>query len=142
MLRSFTHFTCFGLLSALLTRPSLAAPTHDDPCEKVAGLYFVDPADALACLQSFPFKESLRQNILSVVSRVLDFYSFELFYSESPSPFQDSTVDIRAEIQRISSTQYQVSAFPTPSKAPPLIICFYPSPIMTLIETFMTSQPR
>jgi len=142
MLRPFTHFTCFGLLSALLTRPSLAAPTHDDPCEKVAGFTFVDPEDALACLQSFPFKESLRQNILSVASRVFDFYTFEIFYPNSPSPFQDSTVDIRAEIQRINSTQYQVSAFPTPSKAPPLMICFHPSPIMTLIETFMTSQPR
>lgn len=107
MLRPFTHFACFGLLSALLTRPSLAAPTSGDPCEFVAGKAFVDPADALACLKSFPFNETLRQNILSVVSRVFDFYTFEIFYSESPPPFEDSTRDIRGQIQRINSTQYE-----------------------------------
>jgi hypothetical protein len=139
MLRPFTHFACFGLLSALLTRPSLAAPTSGDPCEFVAGKAFVDPADALACLKSFPFNETLRQNILSVVSRVFDFYTFEIFYSESPPPFEDSTRDIRGQIQRINSTQYEVSAFPTPSKAPPLMVGFHLRPIMTLIETFMTS---
>jgi hypothetical protein len=119
MLRPFTHFACFGLLSALLTRPSLAAPTLDDrdsdPCIKVAGELFVDPTDALACLRSFPFDDALRQNVLSVVSRVFDFYTFEIFYSESPAPFQDSTTDIRAQIQQINSIQYEVSAFPTPS---------------------------
>jgi hypothetical protein len=138
MLRPFTHFASFGLLSALLTRPSLAAPTSGDPCVQVAGKAFVDPADALACLQSFPFSEDLRQNVLSVVSGVFDFYTFEIFYPNSPAPFQDSTIDLRAQIQRINSTQYEVSAFPTPSKAPPLIVCFHPRPIMTLIETSMT----
>jgi hypothetical protein len=145
MLRPFTHFAFFGLLSALLARPSLAAPTSDDnsdPCVYVAGKAFVDPADALACLKSFPFNETLRQNVLSVVSRVFDFYTFEIFYSDSPAPFQESTTDIRAQIQRISSTQYEVSAFLTPSKAPPLMVCFHPRPIMTLIETSMTSQTR
>lgn len=107
MLRPFSHFTCFGLLSALLTRPSLAAPTPSDPCVQVAGKAFVDPADALACLKSFPFSEDLRQNVLSVVSRVFDFYTFEIFYSDSPAPFQESTTDIRAQIQRINSTQYE-----------------------------------
>jgi hypothetical protein len=120
MLRPFTHFVSLALLSALLTRPSLAAPTSaNDPCEYVAGKEFVDAEDALACLQSFPFSEDLRQNVLSVVSRVFDFYTFEILYSESPAPFQDSTTDIRGQIERIASTQYTVSAFPTPSKAPP-----------------------
>jgi len=144
MLRPFTHFACFGLLSSLLTRPSLAAPAPDspDPCELVAGKAFVDPTDALACLKSFPFSETLRQNVMSVVSRVFDFYTFEIFYSGFPPPFDDSTTDIRAQIQRINSTQYEVSTFPTPSKAPPLMDCFHPRPIMTLIETSMTSQTR
>jgi len=119
MLRPFTHLASLGLLSSLLTRPSLAAPTNDDPCIKVAGKAFVDPADALACQQSFPFNNALRQNILSVVSRVLDFYTFEIFYSNNPAPFQDSNTDIRGQIQRIYSAQYQVSAFPTRSKAGP-----------------------
>jgi hypothetical protein len=142
MLRPFTRFSCFALLSALLTKPSLAAPTSDDPCVKVAGNAFVDPADALACVKSFPFNETLRQNVLSVVSGVFDFYTFEDFYLNSPPPFQESTTDIRAQIQRVNSTQYEVSAFPTLSKAPPLIVCCHPRPIMTLIETSMTSQTR
>ncbi len=109
MLRLFTHFACFALLSGL-TRQSLAAPTSDDPCAKIADQTFVDPADALACLKSFPFNEIFRQNILSVVSRVFDFYTFEDFYLNSPPPFQESTTDIRAQIQRIHSTSYAVSA--------------------------------
>jgi hypothetical protein len=134
MLRPFTHFACFGLLSALFTTPSLAAPApNGDPCEYVAGKAFVDPADALSCLKSFPFSEDLRQNVLSVVSRVFDFYTFEILYSDSPAPFQESTTDIRGQIQRINSTQYEVSAFPTLPKTPSLMVCFHPRPIMTLI---------
>jgi hypothetical protein len=132
MLRPFTHFACFGLLSALLTIPSLAAPTTNDPCIKVAGTVFVDPADALACIKSFPFNETIRQNVLSVVSRVFDFYTFEDFYLNSPPPFQESTTDIRGQIQRINSTQYDVSPFPATSKPPPLIVPFHLRPIMTL----------
>ena len=61
------------------------------------------------CQKMFPFNETLRQNVLSVVSRVLDFYTFEDYYLNSPHPFEDSTKDIRAEIARINSTKYVVS---------------------------------
>lgn len=106
-----------GLLYTLLSRVLLvtAAPARNnpppDPCAKIAGLKFVDPADAIACQKSFPFDEKLRQNVISVVSRVLDFYTFEDFYYNSPPPFQESTVDIRGEIARINYTQYTVRAF-------------------------------
>ena len=106
---------CFGLLSALLSGVSLASATHD-PCTKVAAQAFVDPAEAMACLQSFPFNETLRQNVLSVVSRVFDFYTFEDFYLNSPPPFQESTTDIRAQIQRINSTLYAVRTFLLPQR--------------------------
>jgi hypothetical protein len=78
-------------------------------CTKIAGLQFVDPADAIVCQKSFTFNETLRQNVLSVVSRVFDFYSFEDFYLNSPPPFEESTTDIRAEIARINATQCVVS---------------------------------
>jgi hypothetical protein len=139
MLRLFSPLACFGLLSALLIRASLAVATHD-PCTNVAAQTFVDPAEALACLQSFPFNETLRQNVLSVVSRVFDFYTFEDFYLNSPPPFQESTTNIRAQIQRINSTQYAVSAFPTPSDVIPLIVHRLPRPTRILIETSGTSQ--
>lgn len=92
------------------TGVSLGAPAATvaaaDPCAKIAGKQFVPPADALACLKSFPFNETLRQNVLTVVSRVFDFYTFEDYYLKSPPPFQDSTVNIRAELARINRTHY------------------------------------
>ena len=91
--------------SVVLSAPS-AAP---DPCVKVAGKAFVPPSDALACLKSFSFNETLRQNVLTVVDRVFNFYTFEDYYLHSPQPFQDSTANIRAELKQINSTKYAVS---------------------------------
>ena len=107
----FSLLVLSGLLPAVLQGDWLAsaAPTSQDPCAKISGLRFVDPADALACQKSFPFDEALRQNVLSVVSRVFDFYTFEDFYLNSPPPFQESTTDIRAQLSRINTTQYAVS---------------------------------
>ena len=105
----------FAALAALLgavgdSWVTLAAPTAaPDPCAKIAGKTFVPPADALACLKSFPFNETLRQNVLTVVDRVFDFYTFEDYYLNSPPPFQDSTVNIRAQLARINTTKYAVS---------------------------------
>ena len=102
----------FAALVAVLGYGSVvfAAPSAaDDPCVKVAGKVFVPPSDALACLKSFPFNETLRQNVLTVVDRVFDFYTFEDYYLNSPPPFQDSTVNIRAQLARINTTKYAVS---------------------------------
>ena len=82
--------------------------TLPDPCAKIAGNAFVSVSDALACQRFFPFNETLRQNVMSVVSKVFDFYTFEDYYLDSPPPFQESTVDIRAQLARISSMQYTV----------------------------------
>ncbi|KAN0139277.1 hypothetical protein V8E53_002778 [Lactarius tabidus] len=106
----FSPFVRSGLLPALLCRGLLvtaAVSPLSDPCTKVAGLRFADPADAIACQKFFPFNETLRQNVLTVISRVFDFYTFEDYYLNSPPPFQDSTTDIRADISRINSTYYE-----------------------------------
>ncbi len=141
-------FSCFvgsgllpTLLSGLLATP--AATVASDPCVKVAGLPFVDPADAMACQKSFPFNETLRQNVVSVVSRVFDFYTFEDFYSNSPPPFQESTMNIRAEIERIKSTHYAVSALSVLRTDTSFMTCVQlRRPIMTLIGTCGTSLPN
>ena len=107
----FSRFIHPLLLPALLCRGLLAAAAAtaaSDPCVKVAGLEFADPADAIACQKSFPFNETLRQNVLTVISRVFDFYTFEDYYLNSPPPFQESTTNIRADIARINSTYYEV----------------------------------
>jgi hypothetical protein len=108
----FSRVICPGLLPVLLSRVLLTAAVpaqrNSDPCAKIAGLSFVDPADVMACQMSFPFDENLQHNVMSVVARVLDFYTFEDFYINSPAPFDDSTVDIPGEIGRINGTQYEV----------------------------------
>ena len=106
-----------GLLPALLLvgrglLATAATTAPSDPCVKVAGLQYADPADVIACQKSFPFNETLRQNVLAVVSGVMDFYTFENFYLNSTPPFEDSTMDIRAEISRINATQFLVSTPP------------------------------
>jgi hypothetical protein len=98
-----------GILFAFLWQlPGLHVIAWQDPCTKFANKTFIPPADALACIESFPFNETLRQNILTVVDRVFNFYTFEDYYLNSPPPFQESTVNIRAEIARINSTTYAV----------------------------------
>jgi hypothetical protein len=91
-----------------LSVPSLGAPSAADPCAKVAGLTFVPPNDALACLKSFPFNETLKNNVINAVARVFDFYTFEDWYLNSPPPFQESTANIRDEIAKINATKFEV----------------------------------
>ena len=87
-----------------------ALPATIDPCAKIGGKIFASPADVLACEKSFPFNETLRQNVLTNIARVFDFFTFENYYLNSPSPFQDSTTDIRQALARINTTKYNVSA--------------------------------
>jgi hypothetical protein len=89
---------------------SNAAPTLSaDPCTAISGQTYIPPADALACIKSFPFNETLRQNVLTNVARVFDFFTFEEYYLESPPPFEESTVNIRDELDRINKTDYKVN---------------------------------
>ena len=115
----FVKLATGSVLTALtLSATTSAAPNGGaDPCAKFAGQSFVVPSEALACLKSFPFNETLRQNVLTVVSRVFDFYTFEDYYLKSPPPFQDSTVNVRAELARINRTHYAVRKVITSSRA-------------------------
>jgi hypothetical protein len=107
-----TRLLRLGFLHILLSRSQDIS--HDlDPCSKVAGKSFVDPLDAEACMSSFAFNETLKQNILSVVSGSLDFYTWEANYLDLPDPFHKASWDIRAEIRRINQTLYDVSTSPT-----------------------------
>ncbi|KAJ4479394.1 hypothetical protein J3R30DRAFT_3288983 [Lentinula aciculospora] len=97
------------LLSFLIVSYShvFAAPASSDPCATIAGKLFALPADVLACERSLPFNETLRQNVLTTISRVFDFYTFENWYLDSPAPFQESTNNIRANLTRINTTHYE-----------------------------------
>jgi hypothetical protein len=86
----------------------VATPIPPDACAAIAGETFLRPSDALACQRSFSFNDTLRQNILSTVSRVLDSYTFENYYPKFSFPFPNK-VDIRVELARINTTSYDVS---------------------------------
>ncbi|EAU84152.2 hypothetical protein CC1G_08693 [Coprinopsis cinerea okayama7 len=99
-------------ISLILSIPTvLGAPAAiaDDvePCGKLAGRTHARPLDVLACYKSWPFNETIRQNVLTTLSRVFDFYTFENYYLDSPHPFEGSTSDIRAHIDRINNTVYE-----------------------------------
>ncbi|KAI0267472.1 hypothetical protein BC834DRAFT_822437 [Gloeopeniophorella convolvens] len=100
-------FLGLAAICGLSATAVVATPVpSDDPCSNIAGNLFSTPADSLACLRSFPFNETLRQNVLTTVSRVFDFYTFEDYYLNSPPPFQESTANIRSELARINTTTY------------------------------------
>ena len=85
-----------------------AAPVAEDPCAAIGGKPYAPPADVLACWKSFPFNETLRQNVLTNVARVFDFFTFEDYYLDSPPPFEESTINSREELQRLNTTDYEV----------------------------------
>lgn len=97
-----------ALATLALSVATRAAPSATDFCAKIAGQPYVVPSDAMACLKSFPFNETLRQNVMTNVARVFDFFTFEEYYINSPAPFQESTTNIRENIARISAAQYAV----------------------------------
>ena len=128
-----------GLVSVASVAPIPRAPS--DPCANIAGQDFVVPADALACLKSFPFNETLRQNVLTVVSRVFDFFTFEEFYLDSPPPFQESTANIRQELARINNADYAVCLlFRPPTPAPNVLLITACRRTLTSIRTCLTSR--
>lgn len=102
-----------GLAAFSLPRFSIAGSSASDPCATVGGKTYAPPADVIACQKSFPFNETLRQNVLNNIARVLDFFTFEDFYLNSPPPFEESTTDIRADLARINSTTYEVFLWPS-----------------------------
>lgn len=99
------------LLAVVLQASSLvnAAAVDSDPCAAIAGKAFVVPSQALACLKSFSYNETIKANVMTNAERVTDFFSFEPFYKNSPPPFEESTVQIRDEFSRIRNTKYDVS---------------------------------
>ncbi|KAJ3481415.1 hypothetical protein NLI96_g7672 [Meripilus lineatus] len=103
--KRFIRIALLGLIATVPLVATLAAP-RSDPCNKIAGQEFVPPSDALACLKSFSFNRTLQNNVMDVVSGVLDFFTFEDWYFDSPPPFQESTLNIPKELARIRNTRY------------------------------------
>ena len=101
---------CLFVLFTVIPIAPRVVSAASDPCVKIGGKTFASPADVLACEKSFPFNETLRQNVLTNIARVFDFFTFENYYLNSPPPFQESTAHIRQSLTRINNTKYDVSA--------------------------------
>ncbi|KAJ9122476.1 hypothetical protein QFC22_001903 [Naganishia vaughanmartiniae] len=100
-------FTLFSTLLLLVT----AAPTPKwldgaEACSHIAQQTLNDPRDVVACLKSFPFREDFRQNVLAVAETAINFHTFETISLNAPPPFEDSTINLRAEFDRIRHQQY------------------------------------
>ncbi|KAG9100286.1 POC1 centriolar protein A, partial [Ceratobasidium sp. 370] len=79
-----------------------------DPCEKIAGKPWVKPSKVNACLSYFPFDAKLRDNVVDVVSKTFaQFHASTAFHRNMPSPFEDDTVDLLAELGQIKGTTYK-----------------------------------
>lgn len=126
------------LLIAVLEALSLvnAAAISSDPCAAIAGQPYVVPSQALACLTSFPYNETIKDNVMTNVERVTDFYTFEPFYKNSPPPFQESTVQIREEYSRIRKTKYEASFI----TAPPDVVSYTSACSQTMHLTVTSSM--
>lgn len=61
--------TIVGALLAPALTLAAPSPTVSDPCAEIAGLAYADPALVIACQKSFAFNETLRQNVMTVVSK-------------------------------------------------------------------------
>jgi hypothetical protein len=92
--------------SSVYAAPSVSR--NHDPCAVIANQTYVPVAQARACVSSFPFNQTLRENVMDVVTKIFNFYTFEDYYYNSPAPFQESTRNIPAGIARINSAKYSV----------------------------------
>lgn len=99
--------SALSLATAVFSAAVTHSPVQPDACKAIASkLPFVPPEEALACLRSFPFNDTVRKNVLANANGVLDFYTFEPYYLRSPAPFQESTINIRAELSRMAKKRY------------------------------------
>ncbi|KAG8744533.1 hypothetical protein FRC10_009985 [Ceratobasidium sp. 414] len=78
-----------------------------DPCAKIAGQSFVAPADARACLSSFPYNATLAKNVMDVVEGAISFLTFEEWQKLTPFPFTEASVNLDFEFARIRKTKYK-----------------------------------
>ncbi|KAG9098778.1 hypothetical protein FRC07_010594, partial [Ceratobasidium sp. 392] len=102
----------YYLFALGLPAAALAAGTsrfdarQSDPCAAIAPKGWYKPSQVLSCLQSFPYNETLRNNVVDVVSKTFNFHTSVSFHLNMPDPFTDDTVDLQGELRRIRATKY------------------------------------
>ncbi|KAJ1300879.1 hypothetical protein OPQ81_002517 [Rhizoctonia solani] len=90
-------------LSALVA----GSPLRSDPCAVISNTTWLKPSQVNSCLSYFPFNATLRDNIVDVLSKTFDqFHASTKFHLKMPEPYEDTTVDILDELQRIKRSTY------------------------------------
>ncbi|KDQ15060.1 hypothetical protein BOTBODRAFT_131652 [Botryobasidium botryosum FD-172 SS1] len=86
--------------------PVALLPPKFDLCTPIANQTWVLPSQVRSCLQSFPFNATLRDNVVDVVSKTLNFHTSVTYSLKQPPPFDEINVDIQAELARIRKSTY------------------------------------
>ncbi|KAF8598569.1 hypothetical protein BDV93DRAFT_498597 [Ceratobasidium sp. AG-I] len=98
------------LMSLALPGAVLASaliPRESDPCAKIAKKEWMKPSQVNACLSSFAFNATLRDNTVDVLSKTFDqFHASTTFHLNMPDPFAEDTIDMIGELRRIKETTY------------------------------------
>ncbi|KAG5641475.1 hypothetical protein DXG03_005115 [Asterophora parasitica] len=78
-----------------------------DPCATIAGKKWVSPKEVRACYQSIKVDETLKANIIEVVTKTLAFHASTNYQIKAPQPFtNDVHEDILATLAQIKSKKY------------------------------------
>lgn len=78
-----------------------------DPCAAIGGKIWVAPRDVRACFTSFKVNNTIRANIVEVITKTLAFHTSTNYQLRAPEPFtQDVHEDLLGDLARISRQAY------------------------------------
>ncbi|KLO14415.1 hypothetical protein SCHPADRAFT_872766 [Schizopora paradoxa] len=110
-------FVLCAVSLASLNNLALGSPAPDglvkrvDPCAAIGNQEWVAPSAVRACFESFPVNQTIKSNILEVVTKTLAFHTSVSYQVLAPEPFTAEVhEDILGDLARIGATQYK-SAF-------------------------------
>ncbi|KAF8157203.1 hypothetical protein B0H34DRAFT_490777 [Crassisporium funariophilum] len=79
-----------------------------DPCAKIGGQKWVAPQDVRACFTSAKVDQSIKANIIEVISKTLAFHTSVNYQIQAPPPFNnDVHEDLFADLARIQKQSYK-----------------------------------
>ncbi|KAG8726524.1 hypothetical protein FRC12_023313, partial [Ceratobasidium sp. 428] len=90
-----------GFALASLVAAGEAPKSGSDPCAAIAGKSYSKPSEARRCLKSFPYNATLANNVLEVVTKGKEFFTFEVEQKKTPAPFTEASSNLAVEFARI-----------------------------------------
>ncbi|KXN82588.1 hypothetical protein AN958_02439 [Leucoagaricus sp. SymC.cos] len=108
MVKLMEKFAWLGTLVGLSVAVDAAIVARAaDPCAAIGGQKWVFPKAVRDCYNAVPVNETLKANILDVVSKSLNFHTSVNYQIRAPEPFtQDVHEDLFKDLARINATKY------------------------------------